>query len=134
MFLFEYHYTGAHYTHKSYDRHRGGEYPNTLVNERKHKAFKYIAKDVPAGRSFDRAVLQRMLLNQMRGLQLGDAVHGEMLSGQQEDVTHSLGPCLRPHCLATAILASKEGPHATHACFKCDVAIRFSTATCIIYI
>ena len=43
-------------------------YMNTLVNERKHKDFKMIANICPVNQTYDLTILQRMYLQQVRGL------------------------------------------------------------------
>ena len=41
---------------------------NTLVNERKHRDFKMIANKCPVNHTYDLTILQRMYLQQVRGL------------------------------------------------------------------
>ena len=43
-------------------------YMNTLVNERKHRDFKMIANICPVNATYDLTILQRMYLQQVRGL------------------------------------------------------------------
>ena len=43
-------------------------YMNTLVNERKHRDFKMIANICPVNDTYDLTILQRMYLQQVRGL------------------------------------------------------------------
>ena len=89
-------------------------YYNTLVNERKHKDAKSIAKTVTAGTAFDRSVLVRMLCHQVQGLtEDGDRLDDDaQLRGKETDVTDTLGLALRPHCTAAQVIAGTSGPLA----------------------
>ena len=66
--------------------------------------------------TYDRHLLQRLLLQQINGLKDdGDSDFRPHLLEPVSDVTATLGAELRPHCNATAVLASNAGPiHPKH--------------------